>query len=75
MCIIKGTNAHGAVGSTPVILGDLILTQVLQSFQNNRKFKVVGGLLSKASKNTGFYRDFDPIVNFPGLKVIDAYEH
>ena len=34
-----------AFGSTPVIMGDLILTEVLQGFQNNREFKVAKELL------------------------------
>jgi predicted nucleic acid-binding protein len=34
-----------ALGSTPVIMGDLILTEVLQGFQNNREFKVAKELL------------------------------
>jgi predicted nucleic acid-binding protein len=34
-----------ALGSTPVIMGDLILTEVLQGFQNNKEFKVAKGLL------------------------------
>ena len=34
-----------ALGSTPVIMGDLILTEVLQGFQNNEEFKVAKELL------------------------------
>jgi hypothetical protein len=34
-----------AFGNTPVILGDLILTEVLQGFQNHREFKIAGDLL------------------------------
>lgn len=34
-----------ALGSTPVIMGDLILTEVLQGFQNNEEFKVAKKLL------------------------------
>jgi len=34
-----------ALGSTPVIMGDLILTEVLQGFQNNKEFKVAKELL------------------------------
>ena len=32
-------------GNTPVIMGDLILAEVLQGFQNNRQFKVAKDLL------------------------------
>lgn len=34
-----------ALGSIPVIMGDLILTEVLQGFQNNKEFKVAKELL------------------------------
>ena len=34
-----------ALGTTPVIMGDLILTEVLQGFQNSREFKIAKGLL------------------------------
>jgi len=34
-----------ALGTTPVIMGDLILTEVLQGFQNSRDFKIAKGLL------------------------------
>jgi predicted nucleic acid-binding protein len=34
-----------ALGTTPVIMGDLILTEVLQGFQNNREFKTAKDLL------------------------------
>jgi predicted nucleic acid-binding protein len=34
-----------ALGSTPVVMGDLILTEVLQGFQNNREFKAAKELL------------------------------
>jgi predicted nucleic acid-binding protein len=34
-----------ALGTTPVIMGDLILTEVLQGFQNNREFKIAKDLL------------------------------
>ena len=34
-----------ALGSTPVIMGDLILTEVLQGFQNNKEFRVAKDLL------------------------------
>jgi predicted nucleic acid-binding protein len=34
-----------ALGSIPVIMGDLILTEVLQGFQNNKEFRVAKDLL------------------------------
>jgi predicted nucleic acid-binding protein len=34
-----------SIGDTPVIIGDLILTEVLQGFQNNKEFKVAKDLL------------------------------
>lgn len=34
-----------ALGNTPVIIGDLILTEVLQGFQNSKEFKVAKDLL------------------------------
>jgi predicted nucleic acid-binding protein len=34
-----------ALGSIPVIMGDLILTEVLQGFQNNKVFSVAKDLL------------------------------
>ena len=34
-----------ALGDTPVIMGDLILTEVLQGFQNSKEFKVAKYLL------------------------------
>ena len=34
-----------ALGNTPVIMGDLILTEVLQGFQNSKEFKVAKDLL------------------------------
>jgi predicted nucleic acid-binding protein len=34
-----------ALGSMPVIMGDLILTEVLQGFQNSKEFKVAKDLL------------------------------
>jgi len=34
-----------ALGSTPVIVGDLILTEVLQGFQNQREFNIAKDLL------------------------------
>jgi len=34
-----------SLGTTPVIMGDLILTEVLQGFQNDKDFKVAKDLL------------------------------
>ena len=34
-----------ALGNTPIIMGDLILTEVLQGFQNNKEFKVAKDIL------------------------------
>lgn len=34
-----------ALGSTPIIMGDLILTEVLQGFQDQRDFKTAKNLL------------------------------
>ena len=34
-----------SIGDTPVIMGDLILTEVLQGFQNSKEFKVAKDLL------------------------------
>jgi predicted nucleic acid-binding protein len=34
-----------ALGNTPVIMGDLILTEVLRGFQDNKQFKVAKDLL------------------------------
>jgi hypothetical protein len=34
-----------SLGSTPVIIGDLILTEVLQGFQNEKDFKIAKDLL------------------------------
>jgi predicted nucleic acid-binding protein len=34
-----------ALGKTPVLMGDLIMTEVLQGFQNNKEFKVAKDLL------------------------------
>lgn len=34
-----------ALGNTPVVMGDLILTEVLQGFQNNKEFKIAKDLL------------------------------
>jgi predicted nucleic acid-binding protein len=105
-----------ALGSIPVILGDLILTEVLQGFQNSKEFKVAKDLLlgmpfmpmvgrAIALKSAENYRslrrrgvtvrktidviigtfciyyqlpllhddrDFDPMVKFLGLKIVDT---
>jgi predicted nucleic acid-binding protein len=105
-----------ALGSTPVIMGDLILTEVLQGFQKNKEFKVAKELLlgmpfmpmvgrDIALKSAENYRalrkrgvtprktidviigtfcvhyqlpllhddrDFDPMVEYLGLKVVDT---
>ena len=34
-----------SLGSTPIIIGDLILTEVLQGFQNEKDFKIAKDLL------------------------------
>ena len=34
-----------SLGNTPIIIGDLILTEVLQGFQNDRDFKIARDLL------------------------------
>jgi predicted nucleic acid-binding protein len=105
-----------ALGNTPVIMGDLILTEVLQGFQDNKQFKVAKDLLVgmlfmpmvgrvialKSAENyralrkrgvtprktidviIGTFcvhhelpllhddRDFDPMVEHLGLKVVDT---
>lgn len=105
-----------ALGSTPIIMGDLILTEVLQGFQNQKEFEtaknllldmpfmaMVGREIALASAENyrslrrrgvtvrktidiliGTFcihyqlpllhddRDFEPMVNFLGLKTIDA---
>ena len=105
-----------ALGNTPVLMGDLILTEVLQGFQNNKEFKVAKDLLlgmpfipmvgrAIALQSAENYRslrrrgatvrrtidviigtfcihyqlpllhddrDFDPIVTFLGLKIVDT---
>jgi len=104
-----------SLGNTPIIIGDLILTEVLQGFQNDKDFKIAKDLLlgipfmpmggqTLASESTMNYRflrkkgvtvrktidimigtfcihnqlillhcerDFDPMVTFLGLEVID----
>ncbi len=37
---------HSSLGHTPVMMGDLILTEVLQGFQDNKQFKIAKDLLS-----------------------------
>ncbi len=105
-----------SLGSTPIIMGDLILTEVLQGFQNQKEFESAKDLLLgmpfmpmvgreialKSVENYRFLRrkgitarktmdiligtfcihyrlpllhddkDFEPMVNFLGLKTIDA---
>lgn len=34
-----------ALGSTPILMGDLILTEVLQGFQNQKEFEIAKNLL------------------------------
>ena len=105
-----------ALGNTPVIIGDLILAEVLQGFQNIKEFKVAKDLLlgmpfmpmvgrAIALKSAENYRslrrrgvtvrktidviigtfciyyqlpllhddrDFDPMVKFLGLKIVNT---
>ncbi len=105
-----------SLGNIPIIVGDLILTEVLQGFQNDKDFKVardlflempimeMGGhdlsiqsaLNYRALRKKGAFvrktidvmigtfcihyrlpllhddRDFDPMVKFLGLKIVDA---
>lgn len=104
-----------ALGNTPVIMGDLILTEVLQGFQNSKQFKaakdlllgmpfipMVGRVIALQSAENYRYlrrrgvtvrktidvtiatfcvyyqlpllhddRDFDPMVEFLGLRLVD----
>lgn len=104
-----------SLGSTPIIIGDLILTEVLQGFQNEKDFKIAKDLLlgipfmamvgqSIALESAMNYRylrkkgvtvrktidviigtfciynqitllhcdrDFDPMVKYLGLEIID----
>jgi len=104
-----------SLGNLPIVMGDLILTEVLQGFQNNRDFKIakelllgipfvpMGGqvLALKSAMNYRFLRkkgvtvrktidiiigtfcihnqlillhcdrDFDPMVKFLCLEIID----
>lgn len=105
-----------SLGNTPIIIGDLILTEVLQGFQNDRDFKIAKDLLSgisfvsmggqaiavESAMNYRYLRkkgvtvrktidviigtfcihnqlillhcdrDFDPMVEFLGLKIIET---
>lgn len=36
---------HSLLGSTPIIMGDLILTEVLQGFQRERDFRIARDLM------------------------------
>ena len=104
-----------SLGNTPIIIGDLILTEVLQGFQNDKDFKIAQDLLSgipfepmggrtlalESAMNYKYLRrkgvavrktidviigtfcihnqltllhcdrDFDPMVKFLGLEIID----
>lgn len=105
-----------SLGDIPIIVGDLILTEVLQGFQNDKDFKIARDLLLempimemggrdlsiqsalnyRALRKKGATvrktidvmigtfcihyrlpllhddRDFDPMVKFLGLKIVDA---
>jgi predicted nucleic acid-binding protein len=105
-----------ALGKAPIVIGDLILTEVLQGFQSERDFRIARDLLLRipfmpmsgkdlALESAGNYRilrkkgvtvrktidvmigtfcihyrirllhddrDFDPMVRYLGLEVIDA---
>ena len=105
-----------SLGNTPIIVGDIILTEVLQGFQNDKDFRVARNLLLgmtfmamggrvlalqsamnyRSLRKKGVTvrktidvmigtfcihyqlpllhddRDFDPMVRFLGLKVIDT---
>ena len=105
-----------SLGITPIIMGDLILTEVLQGFQSNKDFKIARDLLLRmpfmpmvgralALESAMNYRrlrrrgvtvrktmdvmigtfcihyqvpllhddrDFDPMVKFLGLEIIDT---
>ena len=105
-----------SLGNTPIIVGDIILTEVLQGFQNDKDFRVAKDLLwgmpfmamggrvlalqsamnYRSLRKKGVTvrksidvmigtfcinyqlpllhddRDFDPMVRFLGLKVIDT---
>jgi len=105
-----------SLGSTPIIMGDLILTEILQGFQDDNDFKIASDLLLsvpfepmggqvialESAMNYRFLRrkgvtvrktidviigtfcihhqltllhndrDFDPMVKFLGLEIIDT---
>jgi len=105
-----------ALGKAPIVIGDLILTEILQGFQSDRDFKIARDLLSRipfmpiggkelALESAMNYRrlrtkgvtvrktidvmigtfcihnriallhddrDFDPMVKYLGLEVIDV---
>lgn len=107
---------HSSLGNTPIIMGDLILTEVLQGFQSDKDYKTASDLLLRipfmpmlgkdiALESAANYRllrrkgitvrktidvmigtfcihyqlpllhddrDFDPMVKFLGLKVIQT---
>jgi hypothetical protein len=107
---------NSSIGNTPIIMGDLILTEVLQGFQSDKDFRIARNLLLRlpfmpmggqtlALESAANYRllrkngvtvrktidvmigtfcihyklpllhddrDFDPMVNFLGLKTIDT---
>jgi len=107
---------HSSLGHTPIIMGDLVLTEVLQGFQDAKEFKIARDLLTglpfmpmvgrvialqsaenyRSLRRRGvtvrktidvligtfciYYqlpllhddRDFDPMVRFLGLKVVDT---
>ena len=107
---------NSSIGNTPIIMGDLILTEVLQGFQSGKDFRIARNLLLRlpfmpmggqtlALESAANYRllrkngvtvrktidvmigtfcihyklpllhddrDFDPMVNFLGLKTIDT---
>jgi len=49
---------HSLLGRMPIIMGDLILTEVLQGFQKDRDFRIARDLLhspptSRASRRSG----------------------
>ena len=107
---------HSSLGNTPIIMGDLILTEVLQGFQSDKDYKTARDILLRipfmplggqdialeSAANYRFLRrkgitvrktidvmigtfcihyqlpllhddrDFDPMVKFLGLKVIQT---
>ncbi len=42
---------HSALGNQPILLGDLVLTEVVQGFQRDTDFKTAKNLLLKAFWN------------------------